>query len=502
MAALPPPGFFGKLFTLGDFVDRRLPRDLTEAFDRWLQAGLAASREQLGADWLDAYMNSPIWRFGLGPGIGGPQAWAGVLMPSVDKVGRQYPLILAAPLAAAEDLPHVFAAAEGAAWFDALERLALSCLDDDFELDAFDARLQACPAPRFAPAALPLASTGPAAEAGRFAVHVALHDLGQVHAALLDAGAALLRRCLPTYSLWSSGGGQGGAAALLLVEGLPPAEAYAGLLAGHWSPRGWALHSAAARLAGPSPPEPSPELLTEPLTAPLAEPAHWLSWGLSVVGLKRASNEDALLERPADGLWAVADGMGGHEAGEVASQAVVAALAGVAAADDLAVFAERAAQALHGANSRLYRLAQDSGEAGQLIGSTVVAWLAVGGRGVFLWAGDSRLYRFRAGQLRQLSQDHCLYDDGPAGHCNVITRAVGAAETLVLDRGECAALIGDLYLLCSDGLDKELSREDIEAVCREKPPTEIVGELIRRAEASGARDNVTVIVAGLFAGPA
>lgn len=102
------PGFYGKLPALGDFVSRRLPRQFIEPWDQWLQSAIAASREQLGSDWLDVYLTSPIWRFGLGAGVCGTGAWAGVLMPSVDKVGRYYPLTLAVPVPEAQSLPFLF----------------------------------------------------------------------------------------------------------------------------------------------------------------------------------------------------------------------------------------------------------------------------------------------------------------------------------------------------------------------------------------------------------
>ena len=92
------PGWYGKLPTLGDFASRRLDGDFIDPWDRWLGEGLAAQREQLGAGWLDAYLGSPVWRFVLMPGVlpgpAGAAVLAGVLMPSVDKVGRYFPLTL------------------------------------------------------------------------------------------------------------------------------------------------------------------------------------------------------------------------------------------------------------------------------------------------------------------------------------------------------------------------------------------------------------------------
>src|SRR5438105_12091900 len=94
------PGWYGKIPSLGDFASRRLPQPFISAWDAWLQHAMAASRADLGQRWLDVYLLSPIWRFALFPDVVGQMGWAGLLMPSVDKVGRHFPLTLAAPLGA------------------------------------------------------------------------------------------------------------------------------------------------------------------------------------------------------------------------------------------------------------------------------------------------------------------------------------------------------------------------------------------------------------------
>lgn len=534
MSATPQaPGFFGKVMVLGDFVTRRLPREFVAAWDLWLQAAMAASFEQLGESWLDVYLTSPLWRFGLGPGLCGKSAWAGVLMPSVDKVGRHFPLTLAAPVDDMENLAHLFGSVEGGRWFGELEQLALTCLEDDFDLEAFDQALRVLKAPRFTRVSFALESPA-AVGGGKLARHVSMASLEQTPDAFLDVSASILERFMPRCSLWSSAGSERMGASLLVTEGLPPIDTYVALLTGHWSQRGWAMQSTSVHLLE-KPEESTPGGLAYAL-APLPqavdlpmdlgdipierffeadEATHsgqsaaswrWRSWGISVVGKRRKINEDAMLDSPQAGLWAVADGMGGHQAGDVASRTVVEALAAARPSGSLEEFADAVERLLQAANTRLCRLAQASGDGDQLIGSTVVAFLAAGGRCMFLWAGDSRLYRFRDGILEQLTQDHSLCGDsadeelaGPqppaeAGRCNIITRAVGAHETLALSRGECEARAGDWYLLCSDGLDKELAREDIEAVFREKDGAEIARTLVEQAEARGARDNVTVVV--------
>src|SRR5206468_387936 len=98
-AQLPAsPGFFGRLPEFSDFLSRPLPRGFLDPWDAWLQQGVVSSRERLGVSWLDTYLTSPIWRFLLAPSVCGPLAWTGVLMPSVDRVGRHFPLTLSADL--------------------------------------------------------------------------------------------------------------------------------------------------------------------------------------------------------------------------------------------------------------------------------------------------------------------------------------------------------------------------------------------------------------------
>jgi type VI secretion system protein ImpM len=119
------PGWYGKIPTLGDFVSRRLPHHFVSAWDAWLQAAMTASREELGENWLDVYLTSPIWRFALMPGACTPEAWAGVLLPSVDKVGRYFPLTFALQL---DPRTAVFSADP---WYSALEEVAFSTLSTD-----------------------------------------------------------------------------------------------------------------------------------------------------------------------------------------------------------------------------------------------------------------------------------------------------------------------------------------------------------------------------------
>lgn len=135
------PGWYGKLPALGDFASRRLPAEFIQPWDEWLQVGIQQARSGLGEAWLDCYLTTPIWRFALLPGLIGPGGWAGVLMPSVDRVGRQFPLTLAAALPSCAAVAHAVLA--GADWFAGLEEAALAMLDVSREPDDLDRALEA-----------------------------------------------------------------------------------------------------------------------------------------------------------------------------------------------------------------------------------------------------------------------------------------------------------------------------------------------------------------------
>lgn len=224
-------GFFGKLPSRGDFVSRYLPKSFLEPWDNWLQTAIAQSRQQLGDAWCDRYCSSPLWRFALSGGLCGPDHFAGILMPSVDRVNRYYPLIIAAPLT--PDWPLLMLPTVGNAWFQQAEQLALEALDrDDLDLEAFTRRVGDLGAPPDA------GFTEHDSTLGK-AWYCPLPDtlnLSQTPSAL---ASHLLRRAFVRPSLWWTEGSDGVARCLLVCEGLPPIAGFSALLAGDWEKRGW-----------------------------------------------------------------------------------------------------------------------------------------------------------------------------------------------------------------------------------------------------------------------
>ena len=219
-------------------------------------------------------------------------------------------------------------------------------------------------------------------------------------------------------------------------------------------------------------------------------------------GAIRPRNEDNLLDRADLGLWAVADGAGGHGSGEVASAAIIEALdsipPGLLAAEMLAQVRLR----LQGVHAGLQAKAAARG-AGGIIASTVVVLLLRGGYFAALWAGDSRIYLLRGGVLHRVTHDHSLVQElvdagslsaeAAESHpqANIITRAVGADGPLELDKVADRLLAGDQFMLCSDGVFKELPEAEITArlLAGIDAPA-----LVECAVTAGARDNVSVVL--------
>jgi len=229
------------------------------------------------------------------------------------------------------------------------------------------------------------------------------------------------------------------------------------------------------------------------------------SYGITDVGKARKHNEDSMLDRGEIGLWVVADGMGGHAKGDVASKMIVDAMKKVHEGVKLESYIDDIEERLVEVNQRLVAKARES-EKKTTIGSTVVLMLAYDKYCVYAWAGDSRLYRLRKKELRQMTTDHSqvevYIEQGLISreeavvhpHGNMITRAVGAAEVLYVDMDIQEMQSGDRYLLCSDGLTKHTNDPEFEEMLQVGTPEECCKTMIDQTLERGAGDNVTVII--------
>ena len=228
------------------------------------------------------------------------------------------------------------------------------------------------------------------------------------------------------------------------------------------------------------------------------------SWGVTDRGCARELNEDRFIMEPAIGVWAVADGMGGHDAGEVASSAIVEQLATIGLPTSAPDLRARFEDRLLRANRQIQDFSRQRN--GAIVGSTVVALIAYEGQYACIWSGDSRIYLVRSGRITQLSSDHTevqeLLDRGLIDaeqartwpRRNVITRAIGIASDISFDIEQGQILPDDTFVLCSDGLTAHVSTEEILQSVEKNPPRAACEDLLARTLARGGSDNVTIIV--------
>ncbi|WP_411380552.1 PP2C family protein-serine/threonine phosphatase [Pseudomonas sp. MPB26] len=234
----------------------------------------------------------------------------------------------------------------------------------------------------------------------------------------------------------------------------------------------------------------------------MSPPYPWRSAGRTAQGKSRSRNEDAFLDCPQRGCWAVADGMGGHRAGNVASQSVVSGLAALPGQGALDQRIEAVRRCLRGLDSQL----QQACGVGGVMGSTVVVLLLEQDRAACLWAGDSRCYLWRGQRLYQLSRDHSLEQHlmdkqqlSPhlaQAHpgARALTRAVGARQPLSLEVLELRARPGDVFLLCSDGLYQGLSHRVLGRAMSAGTPRQVVEQLFSDVLRGPALDDLTAVV--------
>ncbi len=244
------------------------------------------------------------------------------------------------------------------------------------------------------------------------------------------------------------------------------------------------------------------------------------SYGLSDIGLVRHKNEDVWNEIPEKKVFILADGMGGHRAGDVAAREAVKALVQILetsfaspSSDDKTLFGmgARIRLAIEDVNRRVYALGKTD-EALRGMGTTLCC-LHIHDEGIiYAHVGDSRIYRLRDGELEQLSEDHSLLRElvaagqireqnaGDFAYKNIITKAIGTEPIVEPSIEVTDAQEGDTFLLCSDGLSDPMSPEDIQETLNNSPSLqEAAAALIAGAKARGGSDNITVVLIRLQA---
>ena len=232
MSGMAGTGLFGKLPAYGDFIYRDLPSDFIQVLDTFLQGLVGGSREQLGETWLDIYLTSPIWRFAFSEGVVDGQSWAGLFLPSVDRVGRYFPFAIARPLPVGAS-PTDFIASQGP-WFDAMEDLALRALEGELNIDELLAEMNL----EHRDAMAHYQRLGEVSAPSKMVVTLAQDNFSTVGTMplLLDS---CLKSALPSYSVWSTRGSEYVEPCVFISQNLPSIGGIAAMIDGRWQDWGW-----------------------------------------------------------------------------------------------------------------------------------------------------------------------------------------------------------------------------------------------------------------------
>jgi type VI secretion system protein ImpM len=229
-------GWYGKIPGTGDFIARRVPASFREPWDRWLQGAIEGSKHRLGTRWRDTFLSMPAWRFALAPQVVGTNAWAGLMLPSVDAVGRYFPLTVACALPSAS-LDLVATLLRAGRWFDDIETIALEAIAPRADTTAIDAALAKrrfearwLAVPEANDATMPMRSAKPR----MLCVELGLNDAP----APGKLGELAKRLCEP-YSAWLAEPSELFGRSLLLCESLPGADQFCAMMDGRWIEHGW-----------------------------------------------------------------------------------------------------------------------------------------------------------------------------------------------------------------------------------------------------------------------
>jgi len=243
MTELTKSGYYGKIPSKGDFVSNELPRTFIETWDQWLQESIVSSREQLLDQWLDNYLTGPIWRFVLSKGVCDENAWAGIVMPSVDSVGRYFPLTIATPVP--ETCKLFFIVDNEQAWFSQLEQIALSALDQNNSLDSFSQDIEELGLPEIFSKTTELHCEQTAMPSNKVDLNnsaswrLAMNESETVSSNLSPLLQQFILQRFPDYTLWWTSGSERVEPSILICDNLPPPQGISALYTGDWHKWGW-----------------------------------------------------------------------------------------------------------------------------------------------------------------------------------------------------------------------------------------------------------------------
>ncbi|HLP70245.1 MAG TPA: type VI secretion system-associated protein TagF [Rhizobium sp.] len=441
-------GFFGKLPTHGDFVSTGLAHGFQSELDNWLQDSLQAAQQHLGRDWERCFHAMPAWRFIVERGLWGPATLAGVMVPSFDRVGRHFPLIVAAQLHNFADHPRRLFLDDS--WFTAVEAIAETSAKRDFDIEQFTTSLKRLR--RLRPADLP--------------ENEALPRDSSTHMTVWWRIDPETRRAM---GFRASGAPQPGDFIKLIGQG--PSELSA-------PPR-------ASPSDEPRPPKPSyqPAFLAAGQSPPLMFEHSYATHP----GTRLTMNADALLVRETPRLFALADGVG-HDNGAAEAARLSTTVLGETAQHQAI---EALAQELKGKLGRAHGLLQSAhlSSEHEPPSASIVVLATLGERFALLWAGDARCYLVRHGMMRCLTRDHV-----EVGLRHRLSRAIGIRGQLVPEMLYDQLQPGDRFLLCSAPLPRVLPERSIAEIVISAEPREIADILVQEGLIANCRENISAIL--------
>lgn len=368
-------------------MQRRAPQGFVDAWDAWLQECLHVSRQQLGERWLDIYLTSPVWRFLLAEGVCGESAYAGVMLPSVDRVGRYFPLTLVTPLEPGSCMLEA-ACGAGRTWFDAAEELALRALDaSDLDFQAFDAEVDALPglgASETLRESTQLMELIAQSGFGRRGSPAHISMLAETPQRAVNAFASIeLQKAFRPCALWWTQGSEAVQPGWLVTSGLPTPSGYVAMLSGQWLASGWNSVELATQARVPA------AVTVSETTAPEAPPIIDLQMIVAHPPRRhglRGSVETRYITRPETGLWGIVTATDGGDPG--------------ARADLIAdVMNDLAPQATLNARIESARRAVQRVLAP---GTAVIVFVAERTECALVWHGTVRAVRVRSGNAAEL----------------------------------------------------------------------------------------------------
>ncbi len=225
------PGLYGKLPAYGDFLTRNLSGEFVQIWDEWMQCYVSGPKQQIGAGWLDVYLTSPIWRFVLSVGAADNHNWAGLVMPSIDRVGRYFPISIVKSFPTEISPVHFLFAEQG--WYDALESLCLMALDEIIDVDELMVAIDDVPLERVQA----YQATGHLGEQGDFVIGLADDDQKTLNASLAYMLNASLSADQSSFSLWQTSGSELIAPSIFCCRGLPAVDSVTAMIDGQWQAR-------------------------------------------------------------------------------------------------------------------------------------------------------------------------------------------------------------------------------------------------------------------------